>query len=164
MRHVDHAHDTEGDGKPDGGQHQYRAQREAEIKCREPAVELQLLLDTGQRHLGGLGQLRIITRRGAIDGGDRGGVQAAGQCVQRCGVAIGFQLLDGEPLLESGADSVIAFLLDQARQPLGHGFIDTAAQAARRRESDLGIRRRQIDHRQHAIDMPTQRVVAAQRL
>ena len=28
MRHVDHAHDAEGDGKPDGGEQQHRAERQ----------------------------------------------------------------------------------------------------------------------------------------
>ena len=33
MGHVDHTHDTEGDGQADGGQQQHRAQAEAEEQC-----------------------------------------------------------------------------------------------------------------------------------
>ena len=52
--HVDHAHDAEGDGQPDGGQQQHRAQAEAEENGVGGFVAFGALIDFLQCAVGGV--------------------------------------------------------------------------------------------------------------
>ena len=47
MRHVDHAHDAEGDGKADGGEQQYRAERNAVPGVLHRVPQHQAVVDRG---------------------------------------------------------------------------------------------------------------------
>src|SRR5690606_27558461 len=45
VRHIDHAHDTKGDGQADGGQHQHRAEAQAEKGGFESRVKRALAIN-----------------------------------------------------------------------------------------------------------------------
>ena len=59
MRHVDHAHDAEGDGEADRGEQQHRRSREAVPEILRRAPDHELGVDRGQSRVGGGLDLRI---------------------------------------------------------------------------------------------------------
>ena len=65
MRHVDDAHDAEGDGKPDRGEQQYRAERNPVPDVLRRVPDRKALLDGGDRFLRRLadGGRRIVGKR-----------------------------------------------------------------------------------------------------
>ena len=54
MRHVDDAHDAEGDGEADGGQQQHRAERDAVPDVLRRPPRAQRRVDRGDRAVGGV--------------------------------------------------------------------------------------------------------------
>ena len=59
VRHVDDAHDAEGDGEADGGEQQHRAQRQAVPEVLHHRPPLQVLVDGGD----GVGRRALHVRR-----------------------------------------------------------------------------------------------------
>jgi hypothetical protein len=126
MGHVDHAHHAEGDGEPDGGQQQHRAERKPVPEVLNGAPQRQLALDIGD-----CPRLRVLQCRRGVAG------QRA-QRRERILVAALAQHVDGGEAVEGRrvglGDQDRGLGLAQGSLGAGVGFL-----------ADRGL-----EHRQHA--------------
>ncbi len=84
MGHIDHAHNAEGDGKPDGGQGEHRSQAETEKQRLDGAVHLQFEIDAVEYRFRGGEDLRVVRF-----------LLQTGEGVACLGFQIAVQLFDG---------------------------------------------------------------------
>ena len=170
MRHIDHAHQPEGDGQPQRRQQQHAAQAQAveEIAC--PFDGGQAAVDAAQRVGGGLAHAGVgfgigavaLLHQGRQHGTERGVVTAAQQFhgMTPRGRIGALQFQPGLRDLQRGAHGRVAFrgqrLRDQG-QPRG---IVGLLQAARG-EPRAGIGRVQLRAGQRCLDGAAQAVVDA---
>ena len=171
MRHIDHAHQPEGDGQPQRRQQQHAAQAQAveEIAC--PFDGGQAAVDAAQRVGGGLAHAGVgfgigavaLLHQGRQHGTERGVVTAAQQFhgMTPRGRIGALQFQPGLRDLQRGAHGRVAFrgqrLRDQG-QPRG---IVGLLQAARGGEPRAGIGRVQLRAGQRCLDGAAQAVVDA---
>ncbi|MGY3646442.1 hypothetical protein ACVWW2_001733 [Bradyrhizobium sp. LM4.3] len=163
MGHVDDAHHAEGDGEPDRGEQQHRAEREAVPSILHGGPDRQRALDRADRARGGLGHRgRLVAHAGEqrqrllvaarLEGGDR------------------FELLDlggirleqqdaGAGVAERSLDGFVGFLGERTIDRLERGFVVRLEHGLRSLEPRSDVRRLQRQAADRSVDAAAQAVV-----
>ena len=161
MGHVDDAHHAEGDRKANGGQHQYRAERQSEIQSLSRAIHFQLLFDACHGFSGCSYQRSIVAAHGLLQGSAGFRVKAAGEGRYSSNVALLFHVIDGQSFGECSLNRFTFFGLYQFRQALSQTAAHAALEGASGGQTVTLIRALQINHRQDAFNLIAQGVVDA---
>ncbi|MBA7700191.1 hypothetical protein ES703_108900 [subsurface metagenome] len=164
MRHVDDAHDTEGDGKTNGGEQQHRAERQAVPGVLHHRPHGEVALDRGDRARHRLGHQRRLVGAGA--GEQRHGFLVAARLDHSDGVelvrlrGVGLEQQDGRTRLDEGGLGALVGLLRQRLVDGGERVLVMRLEDGLRGGNPLGgIRRHQGQAAERGIDGATQAVV-----
>jgi hypothetical protein len=172
VRHVDHAHDAEGHRQANAGQHQHRAQAEAEKQCLDAGIKAAPVPHVGDGRRGRatylgirIGLTDILAHAGhraepredlVVHAGSK--ASDSGDAQLRIGIA---EVGDGQRVGHGIADRGVLLRRGVLAQQCSGVIVQVVGQLLHRGEAQRGVHARQLPLRDRATQRLAQSVVRA---